>query len=389
MKSNHLFWGCIPLVVLMSFVSTLYRSAQVPSRAEWQDAVQWIEKQWQAGDQVTWYPSWVSEGKIYLHNLSVIHPVYQGDFDLGHAKRLWVLSSMGEDASDWLAGHGVKSIHVLQKVKLIKKKQLDSVEISLWHVEQGQSYASLYQQWDNAQQVQVKRTRHTRRGSQSTQNCALWALGGWHCLARKQQTKVDRCIQRPLQQKLQLKSRRRDLYTLDHRRFLPYVDCGLDARRHVTRDARVIDQEARHCIAMTPMLKDDILIHWRPILNRSNSVSNTSVQAQSKQSKPSGKKQEKVDRMEIWLAYGWEDLTVNHPFRESRTKSAQLQVAIADKTWDFQAKPIVQWQRQVLHPTHQALTHIEQQGIQLKVSTQHKGDRDSVLCVQLSVRQSY
>ena len=32
-----------------------------------ENSAEWVKTQWKPGDQVTWYPEWISEGKIYVH----------------------------------------------------------------------------------------------------------------------------------------------------------------------------------------------------------------------------------------------------------------------------------------------------------------------------------
>jgi hypothetical protein len=220
---TRIFWWSIPLVIVLSFVSTLYRNTQVPSRQEWQQAIAWVDTQWQEGDQITWYPEWVSEGKLFLHHLPAFHPPYQGDIDLAYAKRTWVLATMGYSAKDWVDGIG---LHPLQKVKIIESKQIGPIHLSALEVMEGHSYADLYQQWSDKDRVQVTRIKQSKKqkNKESTINsrlkkCEVWALQGWHCKTAHQQKRIDQCLSKPLKKKLKFKSRRRDIYTLDRRRF--------------------------------------------------------------------------------------------------------------------------------------------------------------------------
>jgi hypothetical protein len=147
------------------------------------------------------------------------------------------------------------------------------------------------------------------------------------------------------------------------------VDCGLDPVRHVTRDARVIADEPRRCIAMTPVDRDHIMIHWNPKLNSHGLASSQSIH-------------------EIWVDYGWEDLAVNHPFRDSRTKEALLQVSIGQSIWEKTVATQLGWQRIRRKLTTTEQKELSQNGINIKVQALEAGDQDSIFCMQMSIRQS-
>lgn len=289
------------LSTVWSVWSTVQRRNAVPSRQTWSLAAKYIKANLRVGDLVTWYPEWAGESRLALHDLPVIPLPQQGEIDLAQAQRLWVLGAFDRDGVHLSQS---KKYQIVQKLNLLSKSNYQAqdsgpVTVSLMKVEGPSSLHDLYSELQNPTLVSFSRNKY---GSNKVQNCDFWALKGWHCSPshaglRKRSLS---CLARPQAQQLKKRSKRRDLYNLDRRRWLPYIDCQLHPTEHLSRDWRVIDENPQRCISAMPHRSYQTQLTWF-------------VPTQTKTTT-------------LWFKYGWEDLALRHPFRASKAQALKLEL---------------------------------------------------------------
>lgn len=370
-------------LTLWSVYSTLMRRASVPTRAEWDAAADIVRAHWRAGDHVTWYPMWADEARLSLHGLTpLVLPHPRGadrEVDLGRARRVWVLGAFGYDGAKLISGADVKPLQPLRLAQSPHHVAVGDVSISLLEVGGAQVTADLLGDLDEPELVQVTRVRlsshpsaHLSSHSSSNrgaarhareERCDLWALDGWHCSPRSgsARRRAQRCLARSSDERLKRRSKRRDLYTLDRRRWLSYVDCGLNPTEHVSRDWRVIGEAPRRCVWLAPHRGYKTSIQWTPHASRS------------------------ARRDALWVGWGWGDLAARHPFRSSAAQPLKVSVKRgAEIIWSRVIQPQLGWSRAQLSLTPTPLIGPPEP---LTISVEPTaGVRDAALCVHLSVR---
>ena len=286
--------------------STIQRQNSVPSRETWSMAAEHIKAHFQEKDFVTWYPEWASESRLALHSLPVIPLPQQGEVDFAQANRLWVLGAFDRDGV-----HLSKSskYQIIQRLSLLSQTRYQaqdsgSVTVSLMQVQGALNLHELYDELDDPSSVIFSRRKID---SEYAEKCDFWALGGWHCSpdSHSLQKRATSCLARPQAQQLKRRSRRRDLYTLDRRRWLPYIDCRLHPTEHLSRDWRVIDESPKRCISAIPHQGRLAQLSWF-------------VPMQPK-------------AIKIWFKYGWEDLALRHPFRASKAQALKVELKQANQ----------------------------------------------------------
>ena len=362
---SYLILSLLVISAFGSVYSTLQRRSSVPSRELWQEAVLQIKENLQVGDMVTWYPKWAGEARLVLHDLPILLLPHQGAIDLGSAKRLWVLGAFGYDGQRLASG---KHLKPQQRLSIISQETISSddsgpINLSLLKVHGPLIAQSLYQDLHDPLKVTVTRKALSLSSTLTKfQKCDLWALEGWHCTPKKTRSRqrVRDCLKKPQEQLLRKRSRRRDIYTLDRRRWLPYVDCKLHPTEHVSKDWRVIEETPRQCIAIQPHRNKEVTIQWLP--------------------------QQDPFPSELWLKYGWSDLAVRHPFRSSKAKEINLSLEIGSTTLFAQRiSPIQGWQE-----TQFSLFQQDMEGppspIRFSFSAP-KGVEDALFCFTLDMRR--
>ena len=375
------------LIITTSFTgwsvwSTHHRRAQVPQRDVWREAAERVKVEWRQGDRVTWYPTWAEEARLALHGLTPLRLPQRGEVDLGRASRLWVLGAFGYDGEHLTKNDDLK---ILQSLKILSQDLMQRqgsgpVSISLLSVENHRVMNDLVEDLRDADRIEVARRRlSTSKNSKLRDTpCDFWALSGWHCRPRsiKQRRDTLRCLQRPNAQKLKTRSKRRDLYTLDRRRWLPYVDCKLHPTEHVSQDWRVIGEHPRRCIWMAPHRGHEVTLRWTPQFN----LNDTERSALPKTSERSSHA-----RSKLWLSWGWEDLAIRHPFRASRAQKLAVKIERGiGVNWEQTLNPTWGW-----HTEQISLPPLPPVGppapISVKVSAP-KGVSDAAFCIDLTVR---
>ena len=364
-KSNR--WSAYLLLFIVIFStgwslgSTLLRRADVPARHTWDQAAEYVKSSLQPDDLVTWYPEWAGEAKLSLHGLPVMIMPHQGQIDLASGNRLWVIGGFGYDGKVLAAGDHIQT---LQKLKLRSYKEFSSpqagrVSVTLLDIEGQKIRHSLFKDLDHSSKVQVIRSKRSHQIP--SQQCDFWALNGWHCQPQStsQRKRVRQCLARPQKEQLKKRSKRRDLYTLDRRRWLPYIDCKLNPTEHVSRDWRVIDEVPRRCISLSPHYQKKTVLSW------------TIEASDQKQS--------------LWFKYGWEDLAVRHPFRQSKAHPIHVDIHHGQEhLFSEELKPIQGWftEKIKLSPSHLM-------GPPQPITISYEapsGVEDAIFCISLSVR---
>lgn len=366
-----LLWFLIPLLTFMSFVYTLWIRASVPTRAEWGVAIEHIRSHLKEDDRITWYPEWAGEGRLFLHDLPAFYLPFKGEVDLGHARRLWVIGAFGYEGSDLLLGAHLKP---LQKLSVISKKQLGDLSVHLLRVESGGVLASLYDDLSSKDRVKVYRSAIRSKDKAVKTPCQFWGLNGWHCvpqssLKRKERRakerrakETEKCLSRPLRERLRRRSKRRDLYTLDRRRYLPYVDCGLHPTEHISRDERVIGEEPRQCLWFAPHHRREVELQW-------------TIDAETLNQQ---------EREMLWFEWGWEDLSIRHPFRKSKAQPLHITLELdGQKLWENTLNPTYGWSREMISLTSNLKRETHSISVRLRAL---QNVQDASLCVNMSVR---
>ena len=379
-RAPRLIWLLIPLISLGGLGITLWQRAQVPSRQEWRTALDKARSMLTPRDKVAWLPEWANEGRLFMHDLNTLPLPFEGEVDLGRAERLFVLGTFGARGEDLM--HPLSDLHAryrtLQPLNLTSTQEIGPITLQVLKVEGGEVLADLRADLEDPERVQVfrhRRPRNRRKVKSITppapHRCALWALAGWHCDHRDAPDATEACLSRPLPKMLKTRSKRRALYTLDRRRHLPYVDCGLHPTEHVSRDVRVIGEIARRCIWIAPHHRAQVELRW-------------SIVPDLIQTTP----------VDLWLSAGWEDLAVDHPHRESAAQPIRITLSTLingeDKrplTDALKLTPTQGWTRWVwpLNEEKKArLTHFNG-ALSFQVSTP-KDTRDASLCIDLTIR---
>lgn len=350
-------------LTIWSVLSTWQRRASVPSRLAWQKAVEQIKTNIKEGDRVTWYPEWAGEARLALHDLPVLPLPFKGSVDLGQARRLWVLGAFGYNGTKLASS---QHLQALQKLEVISESSIlipnsGPVSLSLLEVKGEEVLHALYDELDDSNLV-----RFSRWANEQEQECPLWALNGWHCPASFAQTnsikkRVQACLDRPREQQLKSRSKRRDLYTLDHRRWLPYIDCKLNPIEHFSRDWRVIDETPRRCLSAIPHQNKQAMLTWF-----------TPNQASAQN---------------LWFSYGWEDLALRHPFRASQAQAITIEIKKGSEIlFSKEIKPQLGWFREQLSlPTTSSQDVGPPSPFTIYYWTKTH-NHDAHLCISLSVR---
>ena len=307
--------------------STVQRRAAVPSRETWSLASHYIKENLIEGDFVTWYPEWAGESRLSLHGLPVIPLAQQGEVDFAQAKRLWVLGAFDRDGVHL---QNSSKYQIVQNLGLISKKVFQAqdsgpVSLSLMKIKGPINLHNLYDDLPNPNRVSFSRLHGKPRAKSPAkpmpkQNCDFWALNGWHCTPQspRLRQRASKCLARPQAEQLKKRSRRRDLYTLDRRRWLPYIDCRLHPTEHLSQDWRVIDESPKRCISAMPHQGHIAQVAWW-------------VPVESNQT-------------ELWFKYGWEDLALRHPFRDSKAQAIKVQIQQAgQKIFTATLQPQLGW----------------------------------------------
>ena len=348
----------ILIATLGSLWSDMKRRVNVPARETWRQAADFIRGRWENGDQVMWYPEWAGEARLALHGLELLIPPHRGEVDVGRAKRLWVIGGYGFDGQLLASG---AHLHPIQPLSVAETKAFRGVEggevvVTLLRVDGDQVTHDLL---NDLPRVEISRSSLL---NSHHEECNFWAMNGWHCSPRSPQARasVERCLQRARSERLRLRSKQRDLYTLDRRRWLPYKDCKLNPTEHISPDWRVIGEQPRRCVWIAPHRGKQITLRWSP--------------------------QRGADSNEtLWLSYGWEDLAMRHPFRRSKALPIQLQIQSGDTViWNQTLRPKEGWKTlQIATPPTPQVGPTSPISLIIKPV---KDVEDAHLCIDLTLR---
>ena len=365
---SYLLLSALLSITFGSVIVTYTRQQSVPSRATWNKAISFVNERLEPGDKVTWYPEWAGEARLGLHDLPILILPHHGQVDLGTAKRLWVLGGFGYSGRK-LASK--KHLDPLQDLEMIHEKEIKvlgsgPVNISLLKVVGSHVYQSIYEDLSHSEIVSIHRyslQENTHSPNLVYEECNFWALHGWHCSPKLERSRqrVLNCLNQPQSLRLKKRSRRRDLYTLDRRRWLPYVDCKLHPTQHISRDWRVIGESPRKCVVIHPHQNKEVQISWwiKPLKEGS----------------------------QLWFQYGWADLSVRHPFRASRTKTLNVEISHSgQKLLKKSIKPQLGWNKKVIKLHKQTEDYGPISPIHLSYSAP-QGVEDSTFCFTLDLRQ--
>ena len=355
------------LATSLSVWETMTIRSSVPSRATWSAAAQHVMSQLQTGDLVTWYPEWAGEGRLSLHGLPIKLLPHQGSVDFGEANRLWVLGAFGYDGRSIAKGKHLSSrqpLNVLTE-EWIQSDESGAVSITLLQVGGEKVTEDLYKDLSDPSKVEIYRTsRNTFRSSTTKarhEHCNLWALNGWHCpsASPRVREKIKQCLERPQSKQLRGRSKQRALYQLDKRRWLPYIDCHLNPTEHISRDWRFIDDTPRRCLSIIPHHGRQVEIRWFI----------------------SQRDQKRL----LSFSFGWEDLSVRHPFRDSQAQAIELEIRHGQQSlFDRSLHPQVEWRREEFE-----LPADDETGPPMPLSIVYRapnGVRDANMCISLNVR---
>ena len=350
---------------------TATRRKSVPTRATWSAATDMVRDRLRPGDKVTWYPEWAGEARLSLHGLPILALPHRGEVDLGSATRLWVLGAFEYDGRKLARGEHLQPIQAMRELSYERVSLKDSggVTVSSFSIGGEKVEDSLYDDLSDQHKVEVFRSlKRSNRSLQDPMNatslherCDLWGLEGWHCASqhRAVRQRIARCLTRPQSEQLRRRTKRRDVYTLDRRRWLPYVDCKLHPTEHVSRDWRVIGETPRRCVSMSPHQGREVEIKWWP-------------------------KESDQPRM-LWFSYGWEDLSVRHPFRDSRAEPIWLSIRQGSEVLiDEEVSPTMGWARII-----KSIRAADKEGPPPPIRLSYrapKGVEDATLCISLDVR---
>lgn len=375
---------------LFSLSSTLLTQRSIPTRANWEAVVQELKGGLKEGDAVTWLPEWAEEGRVALKavegHTEVVYPPHHGPLDLARFKRVWVIGALGERGPELVARSQLTSeqraalsqdfVIPEQPLELLGARERGRLHLSLVAPRGARVTADLFQDLSDPTRLTVSRQARLKSREE---RCQIWALSGWHCELNRSalmrtlgaspslksvklselsdQLKVERCLARPLKERLLTRSKSRALYSLDRRRHLSYVDCGLHPERHVSRDHRVIGGEPRRCVWLHPHEGKTLRLRWQ-----------TPLQAGA------------------WLSlrYGWADLSVDPPFRRSGAKPLELSVSRGEASkplWLKRITPGPGWN------TERIDLPDDGRGSALIITlSAPEGVRDAQLCADLSAR---
>jgi len=385
-------WLLLPLLSLGAWGAGAWQRARAPTPEDWRAAVEALRPLLAPGDAVTWLPEWAGEGRVALRALGatpeerarrVWYAPHEGELDLGRARRVWVIGAFGRSGRD-LAGEGPRRADGLeprQPLRVGARLDLGRLDLTALDVGGARVAAGLYEDLSDPARVEV-----WREGRGAARRCALWGLGGWHCAARgldaageaRAQEALDRCLARPRAERLRARSRRPELYTLDRRRHLPYVDCGLPPAEHVSRDVRVIGGDPRRCVWAHPARGEEVVVRWRPRVGGGAGAGGAL---------PAG--------AALWLRWGWEDLAADPPYRASGARPLRVTLAPLSAPpsrpspiWEAaRLAPAAAWRGaevplDALAPEARAALA---RGVELRVSAP-EGAADAHLCVDLTLR---
>lgn len=382
-----------------STISTYLRHESVPSRTAWTQVVQELANGLKSGDAVTWLPEWAEEGRVSLkaieHTTEIIYPPHHGFWDLARFRRVWVISAYGMTGRQLVEQSKLsieeKHRHLndlvipMQPLKLMGERKRGALTLTLIEPQGESVVADLYSELSQAERVKVLRSP-LLSAKQSINNkpstpCSIWALNGWHCTVNRahliqtlrtsnstkllnfkildNQHLVKSCIDRPQHERHETRSKNRSLYTLDRRRHLSYVDCGLHPEEHISRDIRVIGGEPRRCVWIRPHQDHALVLHWE-IPHQPQAL--------------------------IFFNYGWEDLAIDPPFRRSHAQALSVTLSSENhEILNLELQPQWGWQHQSI-----ALPDLAQvQNKNLTLQIQAPQDvKDAHLCFDLSIRQT-
>jgi hypothetical protein len=359
----------ISLVLVISGIG-VYQKSLIPTQEEWQMAIAEIKKDLQKSDGITWFPEWAGEGRVFLRDLhtQAFYLPYKDKVDLGKYKRVWLMRTFGKTWDDF-ADHFEFSV----KPTLEKTVEFGDLALDLLKINEPQIIADLYQSLDQVkvqtfkpEQISLKANQSaSMQALQALQSCSFWDGQAWHCDLRKSIAQTEQCLKAPLSQKLAKRSRDPSAYYLDGRRNLPLIDCGLNPLEYVARDIRVINSDPRVCVWLPPHQNRDLLLIWQPKIDIS------ALQAQT--------------QVQMLLQYGWEELVVDHPFREKiHLDPVALSVLMGDSLFEDKLMPNLHWQDQVIFKIDPTKLH-SQPSVEILVKAQ-KQNKDAKFCMNLSLR---
>ena len=233
-------WLLIPLAGLIAALMLWRQQAQVPTRADWRAATEYVRAEIEANDGVTWAPYWAGEGRLFLHDLPAFHTPDVKTADWARYSHVWLLGAFGWTAADLPPGHSV--VGATQKFGGITVQR---VAVPGPHV-----VADLYSGLDKAQVSRVQKGQ--------TKRCTFWDGKGWHCDPKLSPEATLKCLNQPANRLLskarRAKCRGRDC---DARSV-----CGLNYWMNVSRDVRMIGRYPRRCVWFHPRAGAIKRIEW-------------------------------------------------------------------------------------------------------------------------------
>lgn len=239
-------WLLLPVAVFVSAAVGAAQRDRVPTRRDWQAAVEAVRARLKPGDGVTWAPYTQGEGRLFFGDLPVFHTRDLATADLARYDRVFVLGALGYDAAPLLAPRGDAPVHRLAEGgrQTFGRVTVDEVEVAGPKVT-GDLLATL----DRA----TVRRRYTDGRERL---CDFWSGQGWHCEPKAAPELVRQCLGESVAARLARHDRKqRSPDQLD-------ADCGLDPELHVSRDVRLIGDTPRHCVWFHPAAGATVQLEW-------------------------------------------------------------------------------------------------------------------------------
>lgn len=269
-------------VAALSWVMIVGYRSSVPSADEWRRAVSYVKAARAGEDGLTWLPYFAEEGTPYFEGLNAFETPDASAPDFARYSRVWLLASHGDSPDAFPSSLSAQAVH-------------REGAVTIWRVDnRGERVvADLYADLEN---VLV----HERNG----QRCDFWSGTGWHCLADAQRNRTQACLKESTAKRLNRFRRKRS------------PTCGLSAWFHVSRDVRVIDRFARHCVWVHPRQRNAFVLGWKP----------------------------NVKADELVIRYGFTDRVISmHSKAKPRTQTARLNITGLESATFIDVKPAQGW----------------------------------------------
>ena len=271
----------IALTVLSWSLIIGYRTS-VPSAQDWERAAAYVRTARAVEDGFTWFPHYAEEGTRLFAGLNAFESTDDITPDFSRFERVWLLTSHGATPNKFPPYLVVEAVH-------------EEGAITVWRVDnRGERVvADLYA---DLEEVVVQ--------ERDKAQCDFWSGVGWHCLAASKRKNTQSCLKESTAQRLSRFRRKRS------------AECGLSPWFHVSRDVRVIDRSARHCVWVHPKQRNPFVLNWTP----------------------------RTRADELVVRYGFTDRVMSmHSRPKPRTQTARLEVEGLETAESIEINPVPGW----------------------------------------------